>query len=75
MDALSTTTLTVPEILKPFTTASIVEKTGAHADTVRAWKRGEATPGVSHVRPIAELTTRSVEEVLAAIEATKRAAA
>jgi hypothetical protein len=69
------TPLTLAELLRPFTTAAIVENTGAHPDTVRDWKRGETTPATQHVRPIAELANRSVDEILAAIEATKRAVA
>lgn len=66
---------TIADVLEPITTAAITKKTGAHADTVRAWKRGEGAPGIQYVRPLAELTNRSVDEILAAIEETKRMAA
>ena len=59
---------TVSSLLTPFTTAAVVKATGCHPDTARKWRRAEIVPGTEHVRAIADLTGKSIDDVLTAIE-------
>jgi len=55
------------EMLRPYETGAIADALGLHADTVRAWKRGEQVPSIDRVRPLSEFLRRDFAEVAAAV--------
>jgi transcriptional regulator with XRE-family HTH domain len=53
----------LPQLLAPYRTDAIAKATGTHADTVRAWRRGNAVPALDKVEGLAQLTGLSIGEL------------